>query len=85
MIESLLSRETPLTFEIDLVDGSAIRTVGDVEAYLRNLNDGQSEASHWEIATRMFLNAMREPAYLKAATMSFQTALALDGLLARLQ
>jgi len=31
----------------------------------------------------MFFNAMRQPVYLKAATMSFQMALALDRLLAR--
>ena len=43
----------------------------------------EREQRHWEIATRMFFNAMRQPVYLKAATMSFQMALALDRLLAR--
>jgi hypothetical protein len=85
MIEENLTRETPLPFEIDLVDGSKIKTIGDVETYLRNLNDDQRENSHWGIAARMVANAMREPAYLKAATMSFQTALALDGLLVRMR
>jgi hypothetical protein len=32
----------------------------------------------------MFANAMREPVHLKAARMSFQTALMLDGLLVRI-
>lgn len=76
-----LTRETPLPFELELTDGSKIKTIGDVETYLRNLNDTQHLNSHWGIAVRMFANAMHEPAYLKAATVSFQTALATDGLL----
>lgn len=83
-MEEHLVREASLPFEIELVDGSAIRTVGEAEAYLRNLDDRQGESSHWEIAVRMFLNATRQPAYLKAATMSLQTAFALDGLLLRM-
>lgn len=85
MIDHHVTRETPLSFEIELIDGSTVNTVGDVEAYLRNLNDDQHENSHWSIAARIFSNAMHEPAYLKAATMSFQTALALDGLLVQRQ
>jgi hypothetical protein len=65
MIEEPLTRETPLPFEIDLVDGSKVKTVGDVETYLRNLKDDQHRDSHWGIAVRMFANPMREPAYLK--------------------
>ncbi|MBR1154608.1 hypothetical protein [Bradyrhizobium sp. JYMT SZCCT0428] len=80
MIDDHVTRETPLGFEIELVDGSTIGTVGDVEHYLRNLSADQHLKSHWGIAVRMFRNAMIEPAYLRAATMSFQTALALDGL-----
>jgi hypothetical protein len=59
-----------------------IKMMGDVEAYLRNLNEDRS--SRWGIAARMFANAMREPVHLKAARMSFQTALMLDGLLVRI-
>jgi len=69
---------------IELLDGSTIASVGDVEAYLRNLNGEQHKRSYWGIAVRMFRNAMNEPAYLKAATMSLQTALAMDGLLTRM-
>ena len=83
MVEVHLTRETALDFEIELVDASTIKTVGDIELYLRKLTEEQQLKSHWGIAVRMFANAMREPAYLKAATMSFQTALALDGLLQR--
>ncbi len=83
MVEDHVTRETPLAFEIEMLDGSTIKTVGDVELYLRQLSDEQQLHSHWGVAVQMFANAMREPAYLKAATMSFQTALALDGLLQR--
>jgi hypothetical protein len=79
-----LTRHTELPFVIELVDGSRIATVGDVEAYLRNLNGEQHQRSYWGIAVRMFRIATTEPAYLKSATMSFQTALAMDGLLARM-
>jgi len=85
MVDDHVTRETPLSFEIELVDGSRIKTVGDVELYLRQLSEERQLNSHWEIAVRMFASAMREPAYLKTATMSFQTALALDGLLVRMQ
>ena len=84
MMEDYLTRETQLPFEIELIEGSKIKTVGDVEGYLRNLNDTQHLNSHWGIAVRMFAHAMHEPAYLKAATLSFQTALALDGSLVRM-
>ena len=84
MIADFLTRETSLPFEVELIDGSKIKTVGDVEKYLRNLNNPQHLNSHWGIAVRMFANAMNEPVYLKAATLSFQTALAMDGLLVRL-
>ena len=85
MVEEHVTRQTPLAFEIELVDGSTIKTVGDIETYLRHLNADQHLNSHWGIAVRMFANAMHEPAYLKTATMSFQTALALDGMLVRMQ
>ena len=78
------TRDTHLPFVIELSDGSTIATMGDVEAYFRNLNDEQHAASHWVIAVRMFATAMTEPAYLKAATLSLQTALAMDGLLTRM-
>jgi hypothetical protein len=35
----------------------------------------------WHIAIRKFSSAQREPAYLKAATISLQTAFALERLL----
>jgi hypothetical protein len=84
MSDDYVTRATLLPFEIEMVDGSKFKNVGDVEVYLRQLNDDQHLSSHWGIAVRMFANAMHDPAYLKAATMSFQTALALEGLLVRM-
>ena len=79
------TRETRLPFVIELVDGSTIATMGDVEACFRNLNDDQREAKHWAIAVRMFAHAMTEVTFLRAATLSLQTALAMDGLILRMQ
>lgn len=81
-----LTREAPLEFEIELTDGSKIATLGDVETYIRDgLNDDQREASHWAIAVEMFDSARHDPTFLKSTTMALQTALALDGLLLRMQ
>jgi hypothetical protein len=85
MAEINLTRQTPLPFEIELVDGTMVATIGDVEKYMAALASDRRGRSHWSIAIRMMENAFKEPAYLKAATMSFQTALALDGLVARMQ
>jgi hypothetical protein len=79
-----LTRDTLLTFSIELRDGSRLETVGDAEAYLSDLSDRQQDNDHWGIAVRMFDNALQQPAYLKAATMALQTAMAMDGLLARM-
>jgi hypothetical protein len=70
-----------LPFEIELVNGSTVGTVGDAMNYLLKLGQEQHPKSHWHIAIRMFSNAQREPAYLKAATISLQTAFALERLL----
>ena len=60
-------------------------TVGDAETYFRNLNAEQHQKSHWDTAVRMFAIAMREPAYLRGATLSLENALALDRLIVRIQ
>ena len=83
-MEDCLARDTRLPFEIELADGGAIRTVGGFEAYLRSLNDHDRASSRWEIVSRMLANSLREPAYLKAATMSLQSALILEGRLVRM-
>jgi len=79
--EPALHRHSPLTFPIALADGRTISKIGDAADLFENLTDAQRRSSHWSIAVRMLDHALNEPAYLKTATMSLQTALAMDGLL----
>ena len=53
--------------------------------YIAGLSPARRERSHWSIAIRMMGIAFKEPAYLKAATLSFQTALVLDGQVSELR
>jgi hypothetical protein len=67
-----------LPFALELRDGQTIASVGDAAAYCSALTQERREAGHWKIAIQMLNNALREPVYLRAATMSLQTALLLD-------
>ena len=80
-----LDRASALTFPIALSDGHAVATIGDAAKVFEGLTEEQREASHWSIAIRMMDHALREPTYLKTATLSLQTALAMDGLLDHMQ
>lgn len=76
-----LERASALTFPIALADGQTVATVGDAVNLFETLNETQRAANHWRIAIRMMDHAIREASYLKTATLSLQTALAMDGLL----
>jgi DUF1680 family protein len=76
-----LRRDAPLPFDIQLINGSKVAKVGEAMSYLLKLGQEKPRKAHWDIAIRMFSNAQREPAYLKAATISLQTAFALERLL----
>ena len=76
-----LDRASALTFPIALSEGQTIATVGDVARLFETLTETQRDSSHWSIAIRMMDHALKEPTYLKTATLSLQTALAMDGLL----
>jgi hypothetical protein len=76
-----ITNHTPISFALRLMDGRTLRLVGEVGQFFADLSQDQRSLSHWQVAIRMFAHAMSEPAYLKAATMSLQTALLLDGLL----
>ena len=76
-----VNNATPLPFTLELRDGSSIARVGEAADYLAGLTQDQREASHWKVAIRMLNNAIKEPSYLRAATMSLQTAFMLDGML----
>jgi hypothetical protein len=76
-----LVNRSPLSFQLKLIDGVSIETAGDAAAFFANLSESQKEQHYWKIAIRMLNIAMQEPAYLKAATMSLQTALSMEGIL----
>jgi hypothetical protein len=76
-----ITHHTPLSFALQLTDGGALRSVGEASELFAGLSHDQRDRPHWAVAIRMFAHAMQEPAYLKAATMSLQTALLMDGLL----
>lgn len=76
-----MNNATPLAFTLELRDGRSIASVGEAADYLAGLTQAQREAGHWIVAIRMLSNAIKEPSYLRAATMSLQTAFMLDGML----
>ena len=76
-----LNNKSPLAFPLTLTGGKSIETVGQAAEYFSGLSEDQRERNHWKIAIRMLSNALKEPSYLKAATMSLQTALILDNVL----
>ena len=85
MTKILLSGLTivlPLAFPLTLKSGQVIETVGDAAAYFGTLPEEKHGHRHWQVAVRMLNHALDQPAYLKTSTMSLQTALVLDGLLA---
>ncbi len=72
---------TPLSFSLRLIDGRIIASLADATTLLAGLTEQQRASGHWRIAARMLDIATKEPSYLKAATMSLQSALLLQGLL----
>lgn len=80
-----LGRHSALTFPIPLTDGRMISEIGDAADLFEGLSEAQRLSSHWSIAIRMLDHALLEPAYLKTATLSLQTALAMEGLLDHMQ
>lgn len=76
-----LKRHSALSFPVKLADGRTISEIGDVADLFESLTEAQQGSSHWSIAIRMLDQALFEPAYLKTATLSLQTALAMEGML----
>jgi hypothetical protein len=64
------------------LDGRTIATIGDAANYLAGLPEEELGHHQWTVAIRMLDHALTQPAYLKTATMCFQTALAMHGVLA---
>jgi hypothetical protein len=74
-----LDRDSALTFPIALSDGRMVASIGEAADLLHALSEAERSSNHWRIAIRMLDNAIREQSYLKTATLSLQTALAMDG------
>jgi len=73
---------SPLSFPLALSDGRTIETIGDAANHLAHVPERELGQYHWTVAVRMLDHALTEPAYLKTATICFQTALAMQGVLA---
>jgi hypothetical protein len=73
---------TPLPFSLELKDGARLTVVGDAVVYFTHLSETQRSKHYWQTAIQMFNIAVKEPAYLRTATVCLQTALTVDGLLA---
>jgi hypothetical protein len=81
-IKSGLTIVSPLAFPLTLKSGQILETVGDAAAYFGTLTEEKRGQGHWQIAVKMLNHALDQPTYLKTATISLQTALVLDGVLA---
>ena len=77
-----LANTSLLSSALTLSEGRTIEDVGGAADYLSSLTEEQREQNHWKVAIRMLNIALKEPTYLRAATMSLQTALILEGTLA---
>jgi hypothetical protein len=74
----MLTRNSPLAFDVVRADQSMLTTVGDASAYFSDLSDEQRDQYYWKVAIVTLGSALKEPRYLAAATLSLQTALMLD-------
>jgi hypothetical protein len=81
-IKSGLTSVSPLAFPLTLKSGQVIETVGDAASYFGTLTEEKRGQGHWQIAVKMLNHALDQPTYLKTATISLQTALVLEGVLA---
>lgn len=73
---------TPLPFPLELKDGVRLTLVGDAVGYFTRLSERQQQTHYWRRAIWMFNTAAKQPTYLRTATISLQTALLMDQLLA---
>ena len=73
---------TPLAFEL-VCKEKTLATMGDAIRLISELTPEQRDQYWWKVAMLSINSAIREPAYIKAATINLQTALNLNGLLAQ--
>jgi hypothetical protein len=79
---SPLIRTTPLAFELVCKD-SVLATLGDAIRLCAELTPEQRDEYCWKVAIYTLHTAIREPRYIRAATLNLQTALNLSGMLAQ--
>jgi hypothetical protein len=72
---------TPLAFEL-VCKGKVLKTLGDAVRLCGELMPEQREEYCWRVAIHTLNSAIKEPRYLTAATITLQTALNLNGMLA---
>jgi hypothetical protein len=73
---------TPLPFPLALKNGEMLTTVGDAVIYFTHLSGTQRGKHYWQRVIQMFNAAVSEAAYLRTATITLETALLMEGLLA---
>lgn len=81
----LPNNNTLLAFPLTLRPGfspQTIATLGEAAKFLTELTEEQRERGYWKIAIGSLGAAVREPSYIKTATLSLQAALTLERMLA---
>jgi hypothetical protein len=68
--------------EILLSGLTIVSPIGDAASYFGTLPEEKRGHRHWQVAVGMLNNALDQPTYLRTATISLQTALLMEGLLA---
>ena len=79
--ETELISTTPLAFEL-VCKGTVLKTLGDAVRVCGELTPEQREEYCRRAAIHTLNNAIKEPRYIKAATITLKTALNLSGMLA---
>jgi hypothetical protein len=80
----LPNTNTPLAFPLKLKPfyvPQTISTLGEATRFLAELPEEQRQRGFWKIAIGALAAAVREPRYIKTATISLQAALALERML----
>jgi hypothetical protein len=80
LFELVLNR--PLAFEMVTNQGT-ITTLGDAVGLIAAMTPEQRENYWWKQSLHALHIAIKEPAYINAATLTLQTALTLNGMLFR--
>jgi hypothetical protein len=79
---STIISATPLAFEL-VCKEKTLATMGDAIRLIAELTPEQRTQYWWKVAMLSMNCAIREPVYIKTATINLQTALNLNGLLAQ--